>query len=90
MLVNQRNRTTSFSKNDFGMERLIGKIMIIDDDLITGTKIPDGFVKKVSESKLISANRKNKTDFTFKNRSALLLLTNNYPRNTEVFVEMRR
>lgn len=64
--------------------------MIIDDDLITGTKIPDGFVKKVSESKLISANRKNKTSFTFKNRSALLLLTNNYPRITDVSVGMRR
>ena len=42
----ESDRIQAFSKNDFGIERLIGKTMIIDDDLITGTKIPDGFVKK--------------------------------------------
>jgi len=86
----ESDRIQAFSGSDFGMERLIGKTIIIDDDLETGTKIPDGFVKKVSETKLLSANRKNKTSFTFKNRCALLLLTNNYPRFTDVSPGFRR
>ena len=86
----ESDRIQAFSNDNFGMERLIGKTMIIDDDLITGTKIPDGFVKKVSESKLLSANRKNKTSVNFTNRSALLLLTNNYPGISDVSPGMRR
>ena len=86
----ESDRIQAFSSDNFGMERLIGKTMIIDDDLITGTKIPDGFVKKVSESKLLSANRKNKTSVTFINRCAVLLLTNNYPGISDVSAGMRR
>ncbi len=58
--------------------------MLIDDDLETNTTIPDGFVKKISESKILSANRKNRTSISFTNRCALLLLANNYPRMTDV------
>jgi len=86
----ESDRIQAFSSDKFGMERLIGKTMIIDDDLITGTKIPDGFVKKVSETKLVSANRKNKTSVTFINRCAVLLLTNNYPVFSDVSRGMRR
>jgi len=86
----ESDRLQAFTKDNFGMERLIGKTIIIDDDLETGTKIPDDFVKKVSETKLLSANRKNKTSFPFKNRCALLLLTNNYPRITDVSDGMTR
>jgi phage/plasmid-associated DNA primase len=80
----ESDRLKSFAESDFGMERLIGKTLLIDDDLDVNTRIPDGFVKKISESKLLSANRKHKTSQTFYNRCALLLLTNNHPRMTDV------
>jgi phage/plasmid-associated DNA primase len=86
----ESDRLKAFSKSEFGMERLIGKTLIIDDDLDANTTIPDGFVKKISESKLISASRKYKASHTFFNRSALLLLTNNYPRLIDVSVGMIR
>jgi len=80
----ESDRLKSFSESEFGMERLIGKTLLLDDDLDVNTKIPDGFVKIISESKLLSANRKYKTSQSFYNRVALLLLTNNYPRMTDV------
>ncbi len=76
----ESDRLKAIASDNFGMERLIGKTLFVDDDLDTNTTIPDGFVKKLSENKLLSANRKNKTSLTFMNRSALLLLANNYPR----------
>lgn len=85
----ESDRLKAFS-NNFGMERLIGKTLVVDDDLDTNTMIPDGFVKKISEGKLLSADRKNKTSMTFYNRSALLLLSNNFPRLTDVSSGTRR
>jgi hypothetical protein len=86
----ESERIQAFTNNDFGMERLIGKTMAIDDDMKTSTTIPDDFVKKISEAKRLSANRKYKASFTFMNRCALLLLTNNYPRNVDVSHGFRR
>jgi putative DNA primase/helicase len=88
--VVESDRLKAYTSDNFGMERLIGKTLLIDDDLDTGTTIPDGFVKKISESKRLSANRKHKTSFTFENRCALLLLTNNYPGFVDVSPGMLR
>ena len=52
-----------------GMGRLIGKSLVIDDDLKTGITIPDDFVKKISEGKPLSANVKfNPRNVSFHNR----------------------
>ncbi len=81
----ESDRIQAFSSDNFGMERLIGKTLILDDDLITGTKIPDGFVKKVSESKLISANRK-KQDIRHIHKSHRTFVTDKQlPRNIGCF-----
>jgi len=78
-VVNERLEL--IAKNDFGMARIRDKVLLIDDDLVTGTTLPDDFLKKTSESKRISANVKhNPRDVSFNNRCAVVVLTNNYPR----------
>ena len=75
---------------DFGLSRLIGKTIFIDDDLETDTTLPDGLIKKISEGKRLSANRKFLSSLTFWNRTALLVLANNYPRLIDVSAGTRR
>jgi len=82
-VVNERLQ--SISDTEFGTARIRDKILLIDDDLATGITLPDGFLKKVSESKRLSANVKNyPRDVSFNNRCALVLLTNNYPRLKDI------
>ncbi len=82
-VVNERLR--AISEDNFGMARLRDKTVLIDDDLDTGITLPDGFLKKVSEAKRLSANVKhNPNDVSFENRCAVVLLSNNYPRLMDV------
>ena len=80
----ESDRLQSITKDSFGLARLIGKTLFIDDDLDINTTIPDGFVKTFSETKSLSANRKFQKPLRFENRCAVLLLTNNYPRMIDV------
>jgi len=80
----ESDRLQSITKDSFGLARLIGKTLFIDDDLDINTTIPDGFVKTFSETKSLSANRKFQNPLRFENRCAVLLLTNNYPRMIDV------
>jgi len=52
----ESDRLKAITSDNFGLERLIGKTLFIDDDLDINSKIPDGFVKKFSEKKPFSAN----------------------------------
>ena len=72
------------------MERLINKTLFIDDDLDTNLTLDDGFLKRISEEKTQSANRKFKSSQSFKNRAAFLLVGNNYPRLIDVSEGMTR
>ena len=80
----ESDRLQSITKDSFGLARLIGKTLFIDDDLDINTTIPDGFVKTFSETKSLSANRKFQKPLRFENRCAVLLLSNNYPRMIDV------
>lgn len=89
-VVNERLR--AIAENSFGMARLRDKTVLIDDDLDTNFTLPDGFLKKVSEAKRLSANVKhNPNDVSFDNRCAIVLLSNNFPRIIDIsFGTLRR
>lgn len=89
-VVNERLK--AISDDSFGMARLRDKTALIDDDLDTNITLPDGFLKKVSEAKRLSANVKhNPDDVSFDNRCAVVLLSNNFPRLMDVsFGTLRR
>lgn len=73
------------SESNFGMSRLHGKTLLLDDDLKTNTVLNDGFLKKVSERKRLSADIKHRPEsLSFENTAAALILANNWPRIVDV------
>lgn len=69
---------------------LVGKLMLLDDDVDAKTKLPDGFMKKVSERKLISGQLKNKDVFEFISCALPVMLANNWPRCDDLTLGTRR
>ena len=69
---------------------LLGKLLVVDDDVKAGAKLPDGFIKTVSENKTISGNPKGLPQVTFTNTAAVLLLANNYPSASDLTDGTRR
>ena len=58
---------------------LVGKLLLLDDDYPVGAMLPDGFLKKVSEAKLITANPKNAAQYSFVCRAIPLIFSNHWP-----------
>lgn len=58
---------------------LVGKLMLLDEDFAKGAILPDGFLKKISEAKTLTANPKNKAEFSFVCRSLPIILSNSWP-----------
>ena len=76
---------SKISESNFGMSRLHGKTLLLDDDLKTNTVLNDGFLKKVSERKRLSADIKHRPEsLSFENTAAALILANNWPRIVDV------
>jgi P4 family phage/plasmid primase-like protien len=69
----------SFEANRFAMGNLFGKLLLVDDDVRAGIRLPDGFLKKISESKIVTGEEKFRQPFTFVARTVPLLLCNNVP-----------
>ncbi|MBL6864053.1 MAG: bifunctional DNA primase/polymerase [Rhodospirillales bacterium] len=93
-LINKRaiysDRLASIEKNKFAIGALAGKLLLVDDDVDTGTKLPDGFLKKVSERKLMTGELKFKDSFEFICTALPVLLANNYPYAADLSWGMRR
>jgi putative DNA primase/helicase len=53
--------------------------MLLDEDFAKGSLLPDGFIKKVSEAKTITANPKGKDEFDFICRSLPIVVSNHWP-----------
>lgn len=71
---------SSFGRDKFSMSQLAGKLVMIDDDLKIDTVIADGLLKKISESKSISARQPyGKQSFTFLNTALPIMAGNSYP-----------
>lgn len=82
-LMNRRSiyseRIGNLERSRFALGSLMGKILFVDDDVDQNTKLPDGLLKKLSERKLITGEKKFKDSFEFISSVAVLLLTNNHP-----------
>ena len=76
------------SYNDIGP--LCGKLLLVDDDLDTGLALPDGMLKKLSESKSMSGSFKNGQVFNFNSRAVPMMLCNNLPYLKDLSKGMRR
>jgi P4 family phage/plasmid primase-like protien len=83
-------RIDTVESNKFALGSLVGKLMLIDDDVDARTKIPDGFLKKISERKTMSAEHKFKDQFEFVACCLPVLLANNWPRCDDLSNGTRR
>jgi len=71
---------SGFGKDKFNISQLPGKLVMIDDDLKMDTVLPDGLLKKISESKKMSARQPyGKQSFTFINSAMPIMAGNHYP-----------
>lgn len=73
------SRIKDVEKNDFSRANLAGKLLLIDDDVETGTILPDGLLKQLSEDKLLSARHPYHGYFDFRSMVVPVLLCNNFP-----------
>jgi putative DNA primase/helicase len=74
----------------FGISQTIGKLVYLDDDVDTGTKLPDGLLKKISEDKPVTTELKGKDHFTFMSTVVPILLVNNFPLTSDLSKGLRR
>ena len=58
---------------------LVGKLMLLDDDFAAGARLNDGFLRKISEAKQMTANPKHKNTFGFICRAVPVIFSNNWP-----------
>jgi P4 family phage/plasmid primase-like protien len=81
---------SNLGRNQFSMNALFGRLLFLDDDVPTGTRLPDGELKKISEEKLVTAERKFGDVYNFVNRAFPLMLCNNPPTIIDVTEGMQR
>ena len=93
-LVNKRaiysDRIANIEADKFAVGSLAGKLLLLDDDVDTDTLLPDGFLKKVSERKVMSGQLKFKDAFEFVATCLPIMLANNYPRCADLSWGQRR
>jgi P4 family phage/plasmid primase-like protien len=75
---NEKNRST------FAESNLIGKLAIVDDDYSRTASLPDGFIKKVSEEKSMTADIKWGESLKFVSRALPMILANHFPRTADI------
>jgi len=71
-------------------DALQGKLMLLDDDLKQGTLLPDDWMKKLSENKVITANPKFGKPYNFACRATPVILSNHWPATVDLSEGMRR
>ena len=80
----------NLEQSRFGIGYLLGKALLLDDDVRTGIKLPDGLLKKISEEKSLTGEHKHGATFNFTNRAVPLLLCNGIPSLADMSVGMLR
>lgn len=70
--------------NRFATSRLVGKLVLIDDDIDHNYKLPDGLLKKIAEEKPLTGEAKFKDSFSFVAQAVPFLLGNSWPRSTDL------
>lgn len=77
-------------ETQFAVGNLLGKLLLLDDDVRAGIRLPDGQLKKISEAKTVTGEHKHGPQFNFTVRSLPVLLCNNVPSLADVSHGMRR
>ena len=77
-------RIGNADKSDHTRAALAGKLLLLDDDVDTGTLLPDGFLKQVSEDKLLSGRNLYADQFEFVCTALPVLLCNNWPQSKDL------
>lgn len=81
----------TFQKDRFNMAALHGKLLFCDDDVKMGITLNDEMIKKLSESKLVSARHPyGKKKFTFRQLAMPILSSNGYPNTDDISTGMMR
>ena len=83
-------RIENLDKHRFASTSLLGKLLLVDDDVRAGIRLPDGELKKISEAKPITAEHKYGPTFEFVVRSVPILLCNNTASLADVSYGMSR
>ncbi|MDA1109095.1 MAG: bifunctional DNA primase/polymerase [Nitrospinae bacterium] len=83
-------RINELERNPYGTGELAGKLIFYDDDVRTGTRLPDGILKQMSESKLMSGQLKFINSFEFVCVALPVLLCNNFPSVADLSYGFRR
>jgi putative DNA primase/helicase len=75
----------SFGKDRFSLSQLPGKLVMLDDDIKMDTRLPDGLLKKISESKLLTVRQPyGKQSFTFLSTALPIMVGNHYPQCSDL------
>jgi putative DNA primase/helicase len=72
-------RVEDLHNSRFAIGGLLGKLMLLDDDVRNGAKLPDGLLKVLSEAKLLTGERKYGQPFNFIGLALPVLLCNGVP-----------
>jgi P4 family phage/plasmid primase-like protien len=84
------DRLDRIESSDFKIGDLDGKLLLFDDDVDGGTCLPDGFLKKISEEKAMTGQRKHKDPFEFICRAVPVMSANDYPVTSDLTYGLRR
>jgi P4 family phage/plasmid primase-like protien len=83
-------RVSDIEKSAFKIGALANKLILLDDDVDAGTLLPDGFLKKISEEKMMTGEHKHRDPFEFICRAVPVMLGNDYPSIKDVSFGMER
>lgn len=84
------DRISDVEGDRFKRGALAGKLVLLDDDVDADTKLPDGFLKAISERKLLSGQLKFRDSFEFIACCLPILLANNPPTSKDLSWGLRR
>lgn len=69
-----------FEGDSHATAALQGKLLVMDDDMTRTAVLDDGFLKRISEAKLITVNPKNKDKYTILSLAVPMVISNGLPR----------
>ena len=75
--------------NQFTENALVGKLTLVDDDFEKSNLLPDGFLKKISEEKSMSSEKKWGDAFEFVCRALPIICSNHWPKTKDLTDALR-
>lgn len=77
-------------KDNHATADLVGKLLLYDDDLDSGTRLPDGILKKLSETGELTANPKLVKPYRFTKVCTTVMCSNGFPKTKDISRGFRR